>query len=441
MAVRPLENKIKKGNSVRKAFKNNSVLAAEAIRQIVMFRATHARNSGETDEDKIADLASIPLSEHAFIIRQLKRPEEVDLLVKAFGKNFVQVSVVTSLDSRKQTITNRLGTEQHGWSPQECSDHAEELIRTDQDEKLGEHGQKISKIFHRGDVFLTGNTEQDLETSCRRFIEAFFGRNSIAPTRDEFGSYMAKAASLRSVDLSRQVGSAITNSNGDLIAVGCNEVPKFGGGNYWDEDELKRRDIDLGGEANKGEVNRIVFDFIDVLRKQGLIGDGNTAKSILANDEHRKAIKKSLVGGVTEYGRMVHAEMNALSDAARLGRSVRGATIYVTTYPCHNCAKHLIAAGIERIVFVEPYPKSKAENLFEDILSPDSHKTSAVSIEHFNGISPPRYRDSFEKGSRQDAEGEVQKWYNDKCAPRLGKVAIGGDARELFAVLENLYES
>ena len=78
-----------------------------------------------------------------------------------------------------------------------------------------------------------------------------------------------------------------------------------------------------------------------------------------------KAIRGSLVGNVTEYGRMVHAEMNAMSDAARLGRSLKGSTIFVTTYPCHNCAKHLIAAGIERIVFVEPYPKAKQKAYFK----------------------------------------------------------------------------
>ena len=72
---------------------------------------------------------------------------------------------------------------------------------------------------------------------------------------------MAQAAALRSFDLSRQVWAAITTPDGDLISIGCNEVPKFGGGNYWDEDKDKKRDVDLGKEANKSEINRIIRDF------------------------------------------------------------------------------------------------------------------------------------------------------------------------------------
>lgn len=438
-----LEGKIKKGNAVREAFGNDAVLAAEAIRQIVDFRKKHAESSSSVDPAKVDEEAALPLDEHAFIIHQLKREEEIDLLIKAFGKNFIQVSVVTPLSTRRASLVSKLGTEQPGWSNQLCEKHADDLVRMDQDEKSEVHGQRISKIFHLGDVFLSGETEASLKASSNRFVEALFGKNSISPTRDEFGSYAAKAASLRSVDLSRQVGAAITNTEGDIITIGCNEVPKYGGGNFWDDDpeDAKKRDIDQGGEANKSEVNKIVHDFIEVLRDQKLIGKKNTAKKILENEKHRKAIKKSLVSGITEYGRMVHAEMNALSDAARLGRSVKGATIYVTTYPCHNCAKHLVAAGIERIVFIEPYPKSKTESLFQDIVAADKEKSETVKIEHFFGISPRRYRDIFEKGSRQDDDGVIQAWYNGVQEPRLGNVAVGGTGREIQAIIENLYST
>lgn len=434
-----LKSKIHKGNAVREAFNNNGVLAAEAIRQIVDFRRAHAAKSGLTDVKELDDQAVIPLDEHAFIIDQLKRPEEIELLTKAFGKRFIQVSVVTPLSKRKESLVARLRSEQHGWDNTKCENHADTLIATDQNERSDERGQRISKIFHLGDVFFEGTSEEALELSSQRFIKALFGRNNVAPTRDEFGSYMAKAASLRSVDLSRQVGAAIFTPKGDLISVGCNEVPKYGGGNFWDEDVNKKRDIDVGGEANKNEINRMIFDFLGVLREQGLLIDDRSAEDILNDNTNRKAIKASLVGGVTEYGRMVHAEMNAVSDAVRLGRSVKGATIFVTTYPCHNCAKHLIAAGIERIVFIEPYPKSKTESLFQNIVAADINGNATVNIEHFYGISPSRYRDIFEKGSRQTSEGEVVDWYGGEKAPRLGSIEVGAPARVISAVLENLY--
>lgn len=51
----------------------------------------------------------------------------------------------------------------------------------------------------------------------------------------------------------------------------------------------------------------------------------------------------------------VHAEQNAIADAARRGSSVDGCTVYVTHYPCINCAKILAAAGIAEIKYHEDY--------------------------------------------------------------------------------------
>jgi len=51
----------------------------------------------------------------------------------------------------------------------------------------------------------------------------------------------------------------------------------------------------------------------------------------------------------------VHAEQNAVADAARRGSSVEGCAAYVTHYPCINCAKILAAAGIAEIKFREDY--------------------------------------------------------------------------------------
>ena len=50
-------------------------------------------------------------------------------------------------------------------------------------------------------------------------------------------------------------------------------------------------------------------------------------------------LTRSSLRHITEYGRAVHAEMDALIACARMGSAVRGGTLYVTTYPCHNCAR------------------------------------------------------------------------------------------------------
>ncbi|MDR1011849.1 MAG: dCMP deaminase family protein [Opitutaceae bacterium] len=51
----------------------------------------------------------------------------------------------------------------------------------------------------------------------------------------------------------------------------------------------------------------------------------------------------------------VHAEQNAVADAARRGSSVEGCTAYVTHYPCINCAKILAAAGIAEVRYRDDY--------------------------------------------------------------------------------------
>src|SRR5205823_8721516 len=65
------------------------------------------------------------------------------------------------------------------------------------------------------------------------------------------------------------------------------------------------------------------------------------------------ALPISQIRNLIEFGRAVHAEMAALIDAARRGVSVAGCTMYVTTFPCHLCARHIVAAGIKRLVYIE----------------------------------------------------------------------------------------
>ncbi len=83
---------------------------------------------------------------------------------------------------------------------------------------------------------------------------------------------------------------------------------------------------------------------------------------------------KSRVRDNHEQG-TVHAEQNAIADAARRGISLGGATAYVTHFPCINCAKVLAAAGISVIKFHNDYKN--------DPMVPDLLEEAGVSIEKF----------------------------------------------------------
>ena len=62
----------------------------------------------------------------------------------------------------------------------------------------------------------------------------------------------------------------------------------------------------------------------------------------------------------------VHAEQNAIIQAARSGISLIGATLYCTHQPCVICAKMIINAGIERVVYKDGYPDDFSLSLFEE---------------------------------------------------------------------------
>ena len=243
--------------------------------------------------------------------------------------------------------------------------------------------------------------------------------------------FMAYTASLRSADLSRQVGAAILSKENEIVALGANDVPKAGGGQYWPSDE-DFRDFQLGHDSNETKREQIVDSVINqisnVLKQQikklkidNSLKEAQTKKNknIITNIEKKIQIlidlpqfhkNKKKSGGhiiegnpildITEYGRAVHAEMEAILSSNRSGTDIRGGTLFCTTFPCHNCAKHIVGAGISRVVYIEPYPKSMARTLHKDSIvfrkpSKTSKKAEKVIFEPFIGVGPRRYFDLF----------------------------------------------
>src|SRR5204863_5119044 len=116
----------------------------------------------------------------------------------------------------------------------------------------------------------------------------------------------------------------------------------------------------------------------------------------------RQLIRKSRVGDLIEFSRAVHAEMDAVLSAGREGISTVGCRLYVTTFPCHYCARHLVSAGIDEVQFIEPYPKSLAIDLHDDSIvveaadwTPPSEGGQQVWFHPFSGVSPRLYKRAF----------------------------------------------
>jgi deoxycytidylate deaminase len=291
---------------------------------------------------------------------------------------------------------------------------AEDIVQIDESEGGPGHGQQVSAIFHDADVVINSN-EGDLSVrqQVNRFCDLLFGSNKISPTKQEYGMFAAKAAALRTLDLSRQVGAAIFTDNGEIVSLGCNEVPKASGGTYWSDstDNLDDRDYARGHDANEQRKRERLREVITII---GVDGPDEILK--------RKEVKESQFMDALEYGRVIHAEMSAISDAARLGLSLRESTLFCTTFPCHMCAKHIIAAGIKRVVFLEPYPKSLTSDLHGDAVVIEGgdrgkyQRYPCVQFDHFHGVSPRRYRELFERTKRKDDDGRFVEWNTDDVA-------------------------
>lgn len=62
----------------------------------------------------------------------------------------------------------------------------------------------------------------------------------------------------------------------------------------------------------------------------------------------------------------IHAEQNAIIQAAKLGISIEGATMYCTHQPCVICAKMIVNSGISRVVYGEGYPDEFSLEIFKE---------------------------------------------------------------------------
>jgi deoxycytidylate deaminase len=235
--------------------------------------------------------------------------------------------------------------------------------------------------------------------------------------------FAAYSASLRSACLSRQVGAAITAKSGEVIATGCNDVPKAGGGLYSHasgKDDMRcihHQDRLCFNDLHKRKLKDNVGAIID-----RVLGEEDTSleqggEPIKLHELRRKRLldaiyKETRIKDLIEYSRSVHAEMDAIVSLARVGGTgLQDATLYTTTFPCHNCARHIVASGIMKVFYVEPYEKSLAKDLHEDSIAFEIEETKDtrprhVEFLHFEGVAPRQFHSMFRAVGRKNDDGK-----------------------------------
>jgi len=412
------------GTGLRTKVKQGDVMAMLAISRIRQIR-TELHGDDVLDDEK----ATTPLKRTVYILRSLKHPDEIRTLQDVYGSAFIVVSAYVPREERVTTLADVLACSEQEFEPERYRAKAEELIEIDEREEDNKLGQDVSDAFPMADLFVDARTKDGLEGSIERFVEALFGYPYHTPTRDEFGMYIAHASAMRSSDLSRQVGAAITNNEGDIIGLGANDIPKAGGGLYWYGDNNDSRDFRLGYDSSSRFRNEIVAEVLGKLQsgkwlekdKLGLTAQELADMALSAEGEG--ILRDSQITNVLEYGRSVHAEMAAISDAAKRGLAVQEGKLYSTTFPCHLCARHIIAAGIASVVYIQPYPKSQTKRLYSDSVAvdPAANVEDRVIFESFVGIAPVRFQSLFQsRGKRKDSgTGKTIEWVKECATPNI----------------------
>jgi deoxycytidylate deaminase len=379
----------------------------------------------------------------AYIVRSFKRIEEVNLFRDVYGKAFNLISIYASSQNRIDNLRRRFsGGSNNKRTPTEL---ALSLMIRDYREEDQEFGQRVGDTFPLADYFVVSDNRPRLDEHIQRLVRLVFGDPYISPTIDEQSMYFAQASALRSLDLSRQVGAAIVDDDGSIISTGCNDVPKAHGGLYWAGDENCARDFELGEDANVRIKQELVVDALRRL-KPGLLREFRDDETIEKVAESLLFERPAILGDsklfdVIEFGRSVHAEMAAISHAAKVGSALKNSRLFCTTFPCHICARHIVASGVKEVVFIEPYEKSRVSDLYKDsiVVEPIDKQNDRVVFRSFVGVAPRRYLDFFQPSiKRKTKSGTILQAQNYGLQPKLRRITFAYTLAE--EVVINLYK-
>ncbi|MCO6426038.1 anti-phage dCTP deaminase [Sinorhizobium meliloti] len=357
-----------------------------------------------------------------YLIDSIRHPAEVNLLRRTYGNSFALIAVVCEENERKTRILGKYFTTPDARKAENIR-RVDDFVKRDADDVTKKHGQHVTEAFHEADFFID-NTQQDsedrnhlLDEMCGRLVDIISHSTVVRPTIEETAMHHAHSARVRSACMSRQVGAALLDEGGTVVATGANEVPAAGGGVYGEAGGANNRlhDERCVFRATKycssnREQNRIIDELIAAIPELAAVTD----RARLAAD-----LRRTSVGGLIEFSRAVHAEMDALLSAGREGVSTVGTRLFVTTFPCHYCARHIVSSGVYEVQYIEPYPKSLATSLHSDAIEVDESKWSPpqrqsmaqerkvkdagvvepgkVLFKPFVGVAPRLYLRAFEK--------------------------------------------
>ncbi|TJX76892.1 MAG: hypothetical protein E5W21_03435 [Mesorhizobium sp.] len=342
------------------------------------------------------DDEAVKVRRYCTIVDSLKNPGEVERLRTVYGDMFWLLGVFAPEDIRVSRLKAA--------TPNNAYIHR--ISDRDYDEGT-EHGQSVKDTMSMADMFIRNDADNTVKLLdvLQTYLDRIFEVGVSTPTSDETAMFAAASAATQSACLSRQVGAVIQNPHGELIGQGANDVPRFNGGLYSSNLPLTddHRCYNWKGKICHNDAEKdAIFNQIAKVARESFKESSQTEI-----DEFLKNVRKSRVKGLIEFSRAVHAEMAAIVSCARDGLGkVRGATLFTTTFPCHNCARHIVAAGLRKVIYIEPYPKSLALNLHHDAISTDAaDEGKKVVFLQYQGAAPRSFSRIFKPNPVRKRDG------------------------------------
>lgn len=265
----------------------------------------------------------------------------------------------------------------------------QELDRRDKNEEGIPHGQQVALCVDDADVLIRNDNdpmvrtklawEQMLSGKIVSYIELFEGQLDL-PTEEESYMSIAYCASLMSQCFKRQVGAVIINEQGRVVSVGYNENPQpLKPCNEEFFDCFREMYIDeLMAELKFcPECGKPLVDFKYPY-------DCNYCKRNI----YRMVVRDRALNKCSA----LHAEERAIMTIG--ARNLKNCTLYVTTFPCFNCAQKILDAGIRTIWYAESYPDVDSLQVFE--------RAKTVSLQKFEGVKARAYFRLFPQWRMQE---------------------------------------
>ena len=315
-------------------------------------------------------------SERDVVIDCVRNTGEIEAIRDRFTKSYV-VAVVANRTARWDRSKSNYGTE---------GEFAEADERDNEDKDERPYGQQVSRCVNAADYVLTndaplgssGNVNKGLWEKISTDLDVMRGIAPRRPRDEETHMATAYTASHLSLCLKRKVGCVIVGADSLPLSTGFNENPlgtqpcvrEWG---YCFKDDAMEKELEERKESHCTKCGAI----------NHFPGGGWRCAGC------KDSLKKQLFPSRNmEKCTAIHAEERAIRSLG--DRSAKGGTMYMTTFPCLQCSRYILDAGIKKIVYVEAYPVKEARELLERF---------RVEFVPFNGFKARAFNIVFRSGT------------------------------------------